>query len=73
MIGNTGHFTNENFILTTDNPSLSHTGVLSVVFQLMPTDARDEAQQSMSFRPMTSVCFGCFRFFHKTELGPQGQ
>lgn len=46
---------------------LSHTGVLCVVFQFMPIDARDEEQQSRSFMLVASIWFEnllCFKSWH---------
>lgn len=42
---------------STQTASLSHTGLLHVVFCIKSTDAREEEQQSGSLRPMHSIRF----------------
>lgn len=53
-------------------PYPSHTGVLCVVFQLMPIDARDDEQQSRSFRPVPSLWFGYVMCFMPQHRGHKG-
>lgn len=47
---------------------LSHTGVLCVVFQFMPIDARDQEKQSTPFMPVASIWLEnllCFKSWHR--------